>query len=257
VSEDYIKSQERTYGRDSREFKVRVLGEFPDSGEDAVIPRSYVESAQGREIIPPAGGLVWGIDPGRGGDPSGFVSRNSRAIFEVEEYRLDDSMKLVGSIKHRWDTTPSRLRPVEIFVDSIGLGGPIADRLLELGLPVTHVNVSEVASISERYVRLRDELWFEVRHWFETMDVTMPTKRENPLIEKLTHQLSSVEAEYMSSGKLQVESKERMKRRGLKSPNLADALCLTFAGQGAVASGSAHDDWMKVDVKKYRAPGVV
>jgi len=257
VSEDYIKSQERTYGRDSREYKVRVLGEFPDSGAYAVIPRRYVEAAQGREITPPGRGLVWGVDPGRGGDPSGFISRDAKAIYEIEEHRLDDSMRLVGVIKVKWDTTPSRLRPVAIYVDVIGLGGPIADRLTELGLPVVPVNVSEVAAVSDRYVRLRDELWYEVRHWFEAMDVTMPTKRENPYVEKLTHELCSIESEYMSNGKIQVESKEKLKRRGLPSPNLADGLCLTFAGDGAVINGAVEESWSKVDVSKYRAPSVV
>lgn len=257
VSEDYIKSQERTYGRDSREFKVRVLGEFPDSGESAVIPREYVESAQGRDITPPHGGRVWGLDPGRGGDPSGFVDRDARVIHDIAEYRLDDSMKLVGIIKHRWDTTPIRFRPEAIYVDSIGLGGPIADRLLELGLPVIHVNVAEVPSIVDRYVRLRDELWFATRHWFETREVSMPTKAENPLVEKLTHELCSIESEYMSTGKLQVESKEKLKRRGFKSPNLADSLVMTFAGDGVTAVGSTQQsDWGKYDIKSYRAPGL-
>lgn len=257
VSEDYIKSQERTYGRDSREFKVRVLGEFPDSGENAVIPRHYVESAQGRDIVPPGRGLVWGIDPGRGGDPSGFVSRDAKKIYEIEEYRLDDSMRLVGQIKHRWDTTPSRYRPVAVYVDAIGLGGPIADRLAELGLPVVPVNVSEVAAMHDRYARLRDELWYECRHWFEAMDVTMATRYEDPLVEKLTHELASVESEYLSTGKIQVESKEKMRRRGVRSPNLADALCLTFAEEGSIAGGTKNDDWARADVSKYRAPGIV
>lgn len=257
VSEDYIKSQERTYGRDSREFKVRVLGEFPDSGANAVIPRMYVESAQGRDIEPVRTGRVWGIDPGRGGDPSGFIDRSDNAIFDIDEFRLDDTMRLTGTIVSRWNTTPQSKRPVLIFVDAIGLGAGIADRLEELGLPVVAVNVAESASLSDRYVRLRDELWFEARHWFETMQVTLPTKAENPLVEKLTHELSSVESEYMSNGKLQVESKERMKRRGVPSPNIADALCLTFAGGGAVVNGAKDGGWGKVDISRYRAPHVV
>lgn len=257
VSEDYIKSQERTYGRDSREFKVRVLGEFPDSGANAVIPRMYVESAQGRDIEPVRTGRVWGVDPGRGGDPSGFIDRTDNCIRGIEEFRLDDTMRLTGVIKHRWDTTSASNRPILIFVDAIGLGAGIADRLLELGLPVVAVNVADMASMSDRYVRLRDELWFETRHWFETMKVVVPTKGDNPLVEKLTHELSSVESEYMSNGKLQVESKERMKRRGVASPNLADALCLTFAGGGAIINGAAEANWGKVDVSKYRAPHVV
>lgn len=257
VSEDYIKSQERTYGRDSREFKVRVLGEFPDSGENAVIPREYVESAIGRDVRSPGRGVVWGLDPGRGGDPSGFVERSDKVILDMEEYRLDDSMRLVGVVKHRWDTTPTRLRPSAIYVDAIGLGGPIADRLSELGLPVVPVNVSEVAAMTDRYVRLRDELWYEARHWFETKDVRIPTKEECPYVEKFVHEMASVESEYMSNGKLQVESKERMRKRGLRSPNLADAFCLTLAGDGVISAGIGDDSWAKFDLTKYRAPSVV
>jgi hypothetical protein len=257
VTEEYIKSQERTYGRDSREFKVRVLGDFPDSGADAVIPRSYVESAQGRDLTNARTGRVWGIDPGRGGDPSGFICRTDNTIEEIEEYRLDDIMRLTGVIKNRWDTTPDSKRPIFIYVDAIGLGAGVADRLLELELPVVHVNVSEMASMSDRYVRLRDELWFETRHWFETKLVTIPTKGENPLSEKLAHELSSVAAEYMSNGKLMVESKDKMRRRGMKSPNVADALCLTFAGGGAIVNGASGDSWGKVDISKYMAPHVV
>lgn len=256
VSEDYVKSQERTYGRDSREFKVRVLGDFPDSGADAIIPRMYVESAQGRDVHKSRDGRVWGIDPGRGGDPSGFIDRTDNAILDIQEFRLDDTMRLVGVIKHLWDTTPISKRPIAVFVDVIGLGAGVADRLAELELPVIPVNVAEMASMSARYVRLRDELWFETRHWFETMMVTIPTRGENPLVEKLTHELSSVESEYMSNGKLQVESKEKIKRRGAKSPNLADAMCLTFAAGGAVINGTKESDWGKVDVSKYRAPHV-
>jgi len=56
---------------------------------------------------------------------------------------------------------------------------------------------------------------------------------------------------------LQVESKEKMKRRGLKSPNLFDAFVLTFAGGGSIASGVGATDWGKADVSKYRAPNIV
>ena len=148
VSEDYIKSQERTYGRDSREFKVRVLGEFPDSGADAVIPRMYVETAQGRDIVHSRTGRVWGLDPGRGGDPSGFIDRTDNAIIDIQEFRYDDVMRVTGKIVQLWNTTPTSKRPIFIYVDAIGLGAGIADRLSELELPVVPVNVAEMASMS-------------------------------------------------------------------------------------------------------------
>ncbi len=257
VSDDYIAGQLRTYGPDSREYRVRVLGDFPESGEYAVVPRSYVESAQGREIDIDRYNTVWGVDPGRGGDPSAFIERSDNAVLSMAEYRLDDTMKLTGIIKGRWDQTPTRLRPEMIFVDAVGLGGGVADRLAEQGLPVLAVNVSELPSESTRYMQLRDELWYAARHWFERKDVWLPTRQEQPLVEKFTHELCSVEAEYLSSGKLKVESKEAMKRKGNPSPNLADAFNLTFAGGGAISSGLHGDTWAKTEIKNSAVPGLV
>ena len=259
VSDTYIETQRRTYGPDSREYKVRVLGEFPDSGADAVVPREYVESAQGREItLPTTSKTVWGLDPGRGGDPSGFVERTDKTITRINELRYDDTMRLTGWVKARWDELPSYKRPETIYVDAIGLGAGIADRLRELNLPVIAVNVSEAPSITDRYMRLRDELWYAVREWFEPHDVSIPTIEQEPLISKLTHELASVESEILSSGKLQVESKEKMKKRGIKSPNLADALIITFARKGSIASGSwATSRKYNADISKYRVPNLV
>jgi len=110
-------------------------------------------------------------------------------------------------------------------VDSIGLGSGVVDRLMEMGLPARGVNVAERPAVEHLYNRLRDELWFNARDWFDTMSVSMP--RDEDLIDEL----ANVKFAYTSLGKLQAESKEDMKKRGLKSPDLADAFCLTFAYQ--------------------------
>jgi len=254
VSPEYVESQRRTYGDSSREFAVRVLGEFPESGADAVIPRAFVESSVDRDVYDDGFPLVWGIDPGRGGDPSGFVARSARSIIEVEELRFDNLMKIVGWIKTKWDETPNSKRPESIYVDSIGLGAGVYDRLDELGLPVVAVNVSEAAALSERYMRLRAELWYKAREWFEAMDKHIPSQLEH--LEQFIEELVAVEQKIMSSGKVDIESKEQMKRRGVKSPNLADAFVITFAHEGAVGTGSwKANAFSKVDTKSYRAPG--
>jgi len=256
VSESYIESQRRTYGADSREFAVRVLGEFPESGADAVIPRQFVESAVDRDILIKELPLIWGLDPGRGGDPSGFISRSDNAILECEELRFDNLMRIVGWIKSKWDGTPSRRRPEAIYIDSIGLGAGVYDRLDELGLPAIAVNVSESAALAERYMRLRAELWYRARAWFESYNVTMSSSLPN--LKKLIEELAMVEQKIMSSGKVDIESKEQMKRRGVKSPNLADALILTFGKEGAIASGvGGGNSWgsRHVNTLNYRAPG--
>lgn len=254
VSTEYVESQRRTYGSDSREFAVRVLGEFPESGADAVIPRQFIESAVDRDVHKLEKPLIWGIDPGRGGDPSGFIARTDNAILEAEELRYDNLMRLVGWVKTKWDALPSSKRPDGIFVDAIGLGAGVYDRLKELDLPVIKVNVSEAAAMSDRYMRLRAELWYRAREWFESYDKHIPSNLEN--LEKFIEELASVEQRIMSSGKVDIESKEQMKRRGVASPNLADAFVLTFAKQGAISAGMFREKWnKKIDTLGYRAPG--
>lgn len=256
VDQDYIMSQARTYGVDSREYAVRVLGNFPESGQDAVIPRTWLTSATTREISQIQGSIVWGVDPGRGGDPSGFVERSANAIKEYRELKYQDLMQLVGWIKRRWDTIPQVMRPEHIYVDSIGLGAGVADRLLELKLPVVHVNVAEAPAVGDRFYRLRDELWYATRDWFETKEVLIdpaggPT-------EKFVEELAAVEQKFTSDGKVKVESKDDMKKRGVPSPNMADALCLTFAYGGAVRLGSYKGDgWGNIDTLAYRPANVV
>lgn len=254
VDTSYIESQKRTYGENSAEYAVRVLGEFPESGADSIIPRAFVMSAINRDIVPLADPLYWGIDPGRGGDPTGFVARSPNAIIDLKELRYEDLMSVVGYFKTKWDGLPASQRPEKIFVDVIGLGGGVADRLSELDLPVVKVNVAEVASLNERYMRLRTELWFNARSWFEQKNITVDLNL--PLLHKLVDELVSIEYKMYSSGKVEAESKDSMKRRGMPSPNLADALCLTFAEGGAIAYGAyAGGSWKKVNTTAYRAPG--
>ena len=256
VSDEYIASQRRTYGEDSREFAVRVLGEFPQSGADAVIPRQFIASAVGRDVEAKQHPLVWGIDPGRGGDPSGFIERSDNAILSAEQLRFDNLMRLVGWVKTRWDGLPNSKRPAAIYVDSIGLGAGVYDRLSELELPVIAVNVSETAALSERYMRLRAELWYKARAWFEAYDKHIPS---NLLyLEQFVEELAMVEQKIMSSGKVDIESKEQMRRRGVPSPNLADAFVLTFAKDGAIAGGAfSAVAWKtkRLNIRAYRAPG--
>ena len=237
---------------DSREYRVRVLGEFPESGADAVIPRAFVESAIDREISEVSGDIVWGVDPGRGGDPTGFVERSANCLTEYRELQYVDLMSIVGWINNRYNNIPPRMRPVSIYVDSIGLGAGVADRLLELGLPVVHVNVSETPSMAERFVNTRAEIWYNMRDWFEAKEcrIEPSTKFQGKLIDELI----TVNQKFTSLGKVQLESKQEMKKRGVKSPNMADALALTFVDGQNISIGNYDDGWGHVDMSKYRVP---
>jgi len=99
-------------------------------------------------------------------------------------------------------------------------------------MPARGINVAESSSLSDRYMRLRDELWFKCREWLEQKDVSIPDQEE------LINEITNVRYEILSSGKFKVESKDQLKKRGLRSPDVADALMLTFASIAARANGS-------------------
>lgn len=251
VDQSFIEDIKRTYGVDSNQYRVRVLGEFPTNEADAVIPMELAESALGRDVaMVPDAPMYWGIDPGRGGDPTGFCRRRGNRLLQIEPWHYADLMRIVGRVKILWDETPESERPESIFVDTIGLGAGVADRLREMGLPVVDVNVSEAPALRDRYPRLRAELWFEARGWLESRNVCIP--KELPYAEALIEEWTAPEMRILSNGKTDVETKDDMKRRGLPSPNLADAVNLTFAFGGATMAGRAPmTSWKKPIHSRY------
>jgi phage terminase large subunit len=103
------------------------------------------------------------------------------------------------------------------------------------------LNVSERAMAKDTYLNMRAELWFKCKAWLEGMDVSLPRD------DGLYAELAAPRYMFTSSGKMQVESKEAMKKRGVRSPDKADALCLALAGDFAtMAYGSSRStSWNK------------
>src|SRR5690606_34858204 len=121
--------------------------------------------------------IVWGLDVARfGDDTTALAKRRGNTLLEpIREWRKFDLMQTAGVIAKEYAETPYDKRPASINVDVIGLGAGVVDRLRELGLPVRGINVGEApASAPERFMRLRDELWWKLREWFESRAVTMP-----------------------------------------------------------------------------------
>ncbi len=227
VSKHYAEQIAREYGESSNVFRVRVLGSFPLTEDNSVIGLGVIEGAIGRDVAGSHAGIVWGLDVARFGDDStALAKRRGNILLEpVREWRKLDIMQVAGIVAKEFRETAVDKRPQSINVDVIGLGAGVVDRLRELGLPVHGVNVAEApADDNGRYMRLRDELWFRGREWFESRAVCIPP--DDALIAELVGPTYKIE----SSGKFLVESKDQMKKRGVKSPNKADAFLLTFAG---------------------------
>ena len=261
VSRDYIEMVRRTYGEGSNAYRVRVLGEFPVKDDDTIIPFDLVEASFDRDIrVDPNATVVWGLDCARfGDDRSALAKRQTHELFEpVKFWHKLDTMQLAGRIKFEWDMTPLHLRPLEICVDAIGIGAGVADRLRQLGLPARDVMVSEMPAAvnTERFRDLRTELWFEGLRWFQGRNVKIPDYYRRPEQEDdLVGELTSVRYKFLPAGKITVESKEEMKKRGLRSPDLADAFLLTFASTAAVLAGTPDASWTRPI--SYKIKGLV
>jgi hypothetical protein len=242
VSPRYIETQKSRYGENSNAYRIRVLGEFPTGDDDTVIPFEFIESALHRDVKPTRVRPIWGLDVGRfGNDPSALAKRRGNTLMQpVEEKKGLDLMQLTGWVKAQWDATPVEDRPTEILVDVIGLGAGVCDRLVELGLPARGINVSEAPSIfSERYINQRAELWFMGREWLGAKDCNLAGD------EGLAGELVGPRFSHQSNGKIKVESKEDMKKRGVPSPNKADAFLLTLAGNAvsAISGSKGSQSW--------------
>ena len=250
VSDEYVEECRLRYGEESNTYRVRVLGEFPRGDDDTVIPLELVSDAISRDIQPTSfGSSVWGIDVARfGSDSSALCKRKGNAVIEpIRLWRNLDTMQLTGAIKAEYDSSDEK--PSEIFVDAIGLGAGVADRLRELSLPAYAINVSESPAMGAHYLNLRAELWYKAKSWLEGRDVRLPRD------ETLKSELTTVRYNYTSSGRVKIESKSDLKKRGVASPDSADAFMLTFASEAGTAMGGRSG--RRLGKIKRRLSGIV
>jgi hypothetical protein len=248
VANDFISQIKATYGEGSNAYRVRVLGEFALHDDDVLISAELVDGAMQRDVVlNNTEPLIYGVDVARFGDDRTVIcKRQGSVVVGFKHWTGEDLMGTVGRIVHE----ASLDKPEEICVDSIGLGGGVADRLRELGHNVRDVNVSESSALNQQAARLRDELWMATKDWLDTRSVKLP--KDDDLRAELTGPTYS----FTSNGKIKVEGKSEMKRRGMRSPDLADALCLTFASQAAGVGGRALR-WVPGKPLKRNLSGIV
>lgn len=229
VSADFVKQIMDTYGPESNAYKIRVLGDFALRDDDTLIAAELVDSAMSRDIaLVESEPLVYGIDVARfGDDRSVLCKRRGNVVLEMKTWAGLDLMQLTGAIVNEAKVE----KPAEMCVDSIGLGSGVADRLRELGHVVRDVNVSEASAMNQNAAKLRDELWLAVKDWLIARACKLPKDDE------LRAELVGPTYTFTSNGKVKVEGKQEMKKRGMRSPDKADALALTFASIASRVGG--------------------
>ena len=162
---------------------------------------------------------VLGVDLARFGDDSSVACiRQGSEVVWLEEWAKTDLMTSTGKIIN----LIQKFTPDAVNVDVIGLGAGVVDRLKEQKFKVNGVNVGEAATDKLKYANLRAEAYWQLADRFQKGEISIPDDLG------LLAQLSSIKYKFDSHGRLQIEAKEDMKKRGMKSPDKADALVLAF-----------------------------
>jgi len=211
----------------------RVLGEFPRTSNRGVIPLGQVERARNTEQWKEAIKLaekerypvVGGMDVARYGENKCvLILRRGDAVLSVQSWQHVSLMETTGramlAIKeHKLKT---------LVVDSAGVGAGVVDRLLELNAPVVAYNGGHRAFTPGSYTNRRTELWWHLRTRFEHKRLWFSGARDDDL-ERLAADLVVPQYEVASTGRIKVETKEKLLEKGIKSPDWADALVMSFA----------------------------
>jgi hypothetical protein len=216
-----LEEDRKKYGSGSNWYRIRRLGEFPLADPDCLIPLELIMNAVDREVTPDEDlASVIGVDPAwSGNDSTAIVVRRGAEILDMKRIKGYEPMGVAGEVA----IMINDYDPAQVFVDSIGIGAGIYSRLKELGHRAVSVNVARTAQEENRFHRVRDELWWRVKEAFDGGNIKIPND------DVLIGELSTIKVdEPDSKGRTQIESKKQIRRDGRKSPDSADALCLTY-----------------------------
>jgi len=256
VKPEYPEYMAAKYGVDSNIFRIRVEGNPPLDDDTVLIPTTWAQQCVGNEIPEESikdDPLYLGVDVARYGDDASIIlPRRNHKIYPWSEFKTMNTMDLGGYINQDY----YELNAEGVGIDVIGVGGPVYDWLQKKNIPgLTGVNVTHSSSDITKYHRLRDELWCRVRDkcmlgLYSFPEIKRPMDQES-LGVQLVNELCSVKYKFNAHGGIVVESKKDMKARGIASPNIADALCIT-----EYFHNMSSRIWKKKKKKKTIRPGM-
>lgn len=269
TNKDNIESLIRKYGRESNVVLVRVFGEFPKQEDDAFIPLSCIEQCGSRVYELPDGKgmpyIMFGVDVARFGDDETVIYRNVKGRLRlVVKRRGQDLMATVGDIVAQYRKAvreyPDYKGRVYVNIDDTGLGGGVTDRLKEVRreqnlsrLAVVPINAAERIETDTKdgreaaahYNNLTTHMWAALRDLLSEMQIEIEDDADT------FAQLSTRKYFMASNGKLELESKKEMKKRGRVSPDRGDAAALSiYLGKIRKYTGSAPSEEALVGTSK-------
>lgn len=237
VTENWRRDKEEQWGKNSAVYQNRVEGEFASSEEDGVIPVSWVEKANERwrewkeYELPQEGMQTVGVDVARSGeDKTVLALRYGPVITELRTTNREDTMQTSGRVKGILEANPQ----MKAIVDVIGIGAGVVDRLREQRLPVEGFNASAGTKRKDKpgelgFVNCRSAGWWNLR---ELLDPANGNDLCIPPDDTLMGDMTALHWKVMSGGKIQVESKDDVRKRIGRSTDHGDAVMQAFWPRG-------------------------
>lgn len=218
IGPTWVEEKRVKWGEDNPMFVAKVLGLFPEITTSGLIPMGWVRAAQELDLRP-SQPVELGVDVGGGGDRSVISVRRGPVVRVLVRDTNPDTMQTCGNVIAALRETKASVAKV----DEIGIGRGVVDRAKEQKHPVVGVNVGQSALDPEAYANLRAEGYWGLRTRFQdgTIDI-------DPEDDDLAAQLVDLKFKRTSAGKIQIESKDELLRRGKPSPDEADSVMLAF-----------------------------
>lgn len=218
----------------NQEYPATPEMAFMAASKRALIPPTLVAEAARPKTIAVGGPLIIGVDPAEyGDDQTAIVVRHGRKVIEVQRHKLA-TMELCGHIAMMID----RLDPDAVCID-VTNSHSMADRLIEQHYRnIYKISFGSGAIKNDQYANKRAEMYGEMKAWLEDYPCEIPA---HPV---LMSDLSSVDYSYDSSRRMILASKEKMRSAGIPSPDMADALALTFAVP-VMPKRERHEPWQE------------
>jgi hypothetical protein len=227
-NKELIKEWIEDRGEDSDFVRVRVKGIPPRASDSQFIDMDRITQAQKREVFAlPDEPLIAGVDLAWGGADSNVVrfrrgsdARSIKPVVIPGESTRDASVMVVKLAELLNETFDGR-KIHTMFIDSAGISGAVGSRLRDLGYPnIIEINFG-ADSPDLKYAYMRDYMWGKMKEWLLTGGIDADARLEVDL--------SGPGYTLDNKIRVKLESKKDMKKRGLDSPDHADALGLTFA----------------------------
>lgn len=209
-----------TWGEQSPLWEARVRGQFPTQSEDALIALAWLETAKTIEAQRKDEPVIAGLDvAGPGEDETVLRIRQGADVLDQYVWSIPDPRGEVVAALKEWDVA-------KVNVDSIGIGYYMARHIEDAGFTVVDINVGAATRDSEKYSNLKAELYWGLRQRFEDGDI-------RGLTDDVTiSQLAGIKYKHNARGQIVIESKDDARKRGVSSPDRAEALMLAFADVG-------------------------